>query len=137
MNVRRASCVVLLLVARPALAQDPSGTWRTLHTQHFRIHFRPVYRARAVEAAREAERAYRLLSSELHPPRGIIDVTLSDDVDAANGFTTVFPSNRFTIFLTPPVTDPTPTAPPPPKRKASCSCGRVEPAVAENASSDD
>ena len=106
MNVRRASCVVLLLVARPALAQDPSGTWRTLHTQHFRIHFRPVYRARAVEAAREAERAYRLLSSELHPPRGIIDVTLSDDVDAANGFTTVFPSNRFTIFLTPPVTDP-------------------------------
>ena len=106
MNVRRASCAVLLLVARPALGQDPSGTWRTLHTQHFRVHFRPVYRGRAVEAAREAERAYRLLSSELHPPRGIIDVTLSDDVDAANGFTTVFPSNRFTIFLTPPVTDP-------------------------------
>src|SRR6266516_4284110 len=95
-----------LVLSTPAAAQDPSGTWRTLHTEHFRVHFRPDYRARAVEAAREAERAYRLLSSELHAPRGIIDLTLSDDVDAANGFTTVFPSNRFTIFLTPPVTDP-------------------------------
>jgi hypothetical protein len=63
-------------------------------------------RAKAVEAANEAERAYRLLSSELHPPRGIIDVTLSDDVDAPNGFTTIYPSNRFTILLVPPVTDP-------------------------------
>ena len=95
-----------LVLSTPAAAQDPSGTWRTIHTEHFRVHFRPDYRARAVEAAREAERAYRLLSSELHAPRGIIDLTLSDDVDAANGFTTVFPSNRFTIFLTPPVTDP-------------------------------
>lgn len=85
---------------------DPSGPWRTLHTQHFRIHFRPTLRAKAVEAANEAERAYRLLSSELHPPRGIIDVTLSDDVDAPNGFTTIYPSNRFTILLVPPVTDP-------------------------------
>lgn len=107
MIVRRASCVVLLLLARPALAQvDPSGTWRTIHTQHFRVHFRPAYRARAVEAAGEAERAYALLSTELHPPRGIVDLTLSDDVDTPNGFTTTYPSNRFTILLVPPVTDP-------------------------------
>jgi hypothetical protein len=108
MIVRRVACGVLLLaLARPAAAQvDPSGTWRTLHTQHFRIHFRPSYRARATLAAAEAERAYRLLASELHPPRGIIDVTLSDDIDTPNGFTTIFPSNRFTILLVPPVTDP-------------------------------
>ena len=101
--------IMLALVFLPSIASsqvDPSGTWRTLHTQHFRVHFRPDYRARAVVAAREAERAYALLSGELHPPRGIIDLTLSDDVDASNGFTTVFPSNRFTIFLVPPVTDP-------------------------------
>jgi len=108
MIVRRVACGALLLaLVRPAAAQvDPSGTWRTLHTQHFRIHFRPSYRARATLAAAEAERAYALLSSELHPPRGIIDVTLSDDVDTPNGFTTVFPSSRFTILLVPPVTDP-------------------------------
>src|SRR5712664_71358 len=99
--------LALLLLPRTAAPQvDPSGTWRTLHTQHFRIHFRPSYRARATLAAAEAERAYALLSSELHPPRGIVDLTLSDDVDTPNGFTTIFPSNRFTILLVPPVTDP-------------------------------
>ena len=108
MNVRRVACGVLLLaLARPAMAQvDPSGTWRTLHTQHFRIHFRPAVRARAVVAAAEAERAYTLLSTELHPPRGVIDLTWSDNVDTPNGFTSIFPSNRFTILLVPPVTDP-------------------------------
>lgn len=108
MSVWRAVCgVMLLALAMPATAQvNPSGTWRTLHTQHFRVHFRPEYRARAVVAAAEAERAYALLSTELHPPRGVIDVTLSDDVDTPNGFTTTYPSNRFTILLVPPVTDP-------------------------------
>jgi hypothetical protein len=96
-----------LVLATPSGAQvDPSGTWRTLHTQHFRIHFRPAYRDRAALAAAEAERAYGLLRTELHAPRGIIDLTLSDDVDFPNGFTSTYPSNRFTILLTPPVTDP-------------------------------
>src|SRR5258705_13386200 len=99
--------LALLLLPNIVSAQvDPSGSWRTLHTKHFRIHFRPSLRARSTLAAAEAERAYTLLSSELHPPRGIIDLTLSDDVDTPNGFTTVFPSNRFTILLVPPVTDP-------------------------------
>ncbi len=108
MTVRRASCVVLLLLlAQPSDAQvDPSGRWRTLHTEHFRVHFRPSYRAQAVEAAAEAERAYGLLSNELRAPRGIVDLTLSDDVDTPNGFATTYPSNRFTILLAPPVTDP-------------------------------
>ena len=106
-DARRTLLIASLLLPATASAQvDPSGSWRTFHTQHFRIHFRPSYRARAVLAAAEAERAYALLASELHPPRGIVDVTLSDDVDTPNGFTTVFPSNRFTILLVPPVTDP-------------------------------
>ncbi|HEX4574703.1 MAG TPA: hypothetical protein VH158_06185, partial [Gemmatimonadales bacterium] len=95
------------LAAAPAAAQlDPSGSWRTLHTVHFRIHFRPSYRAVALTEAREAERAYRLLATELHPPRGTVDLTLADDGDVANGLTTVFPSNRITVFLAPPAADP-------------------------------
>src|SRR5437773_9704202 len=106
-SCRRVTFLALFLFPSIAPAQvDPSGSWRTIHTKHFRIHFRPSLRARATLAAAEAERAYALLSSELHPPRGIVDVTLSDDVDTPNGFTTVFPSNRFTILLVPPVTDP-------------------------------
>jgi hypothetical protein len=99
-------CALPLCAARAAAQLDPSGTWRTLHTPHFRIHFRPTYRDVALVEAREAERSYALLASELHPPRGTIDLTLADDGDVANGLTTVFPSNRITIFLAPPVDDP-------------------------------
>jgi hypothetical protein len=99
--------VVLLLLAHSLAAQgDPSGTWRTLHTEHFRVHFRPGYRTLAVDAANEAERAYGLLARELHPPRGVIDLTLADDVDTPNGFASTYPSNRITIYLVPPVADP-------------------------------
>ena len=83
----RRTFLLLAILTTPTAAQvNPSGTWRTLHTEHFRIHFRPSYRQKAVEAAAEAERAYGLLATELHRPRGVIDVTLSDDVDFANGF---------------------------------------------------
>jgi len=98
--------LLLLLLATRASAQvDPSGPWRTLHTAHFRIHFRPAYRDVALLEAREAERSYALLAGELHPPRGVVDLTLGDDVDASNGFTTVFPTSRITIFATPPAGD--------------------------------
>ncbi len=69
-----------LLPAATAAQVDPSGNWRTLHTPHFRIHFRPAYRDVALTEAREAERAWGLLASELRPPRGVVDLTLGDDV---------------------------------------------------------
>jgi len=84
---------------------DPSGAWRTLHTPHFRVHFRPAHRAVAARAAAEAERAWTLLATELAPPRGVVDVTLADDVDTPNGYASVFPSNRVTVFLASPATD--------------------------------
>src|SRR5690349_1518252 len=96
---------LLVLAARAAAQADPSGSWRTLHTPHFRIHFRPTYREIALLEAREAERSYGLLVTELHPPRGVVDLTLADDIDAANGFTTVFPTPRITINAAPPSGD--------------------------------
>ncbi len=94
------------MLAEGASAQaDPSGRWRTLHTPHFRIHFRPAYRETALREAREAERSYGLLSSELHPPRGVVDITLADDIDASNGFTTIFPTGRIAIYAAPPAGD--------------------------------
>lgn len=97
----------LTTITIPSSAQvNPAGEWRTLHTQHFRIHFRPAHRAVAMDAAAEAERAYALLATELTTPRGIVDLTLADDVDAPNGFASTFPSNRMTVLLAPPVSDP-------------------------------
>src|SRR2546425_4057853 len=101
-----ALCALSLLAGRAEAQVDPSGRWRTLHTEHFRIHFRPAYRAVAEQEAREAERAYRLLAGELRAPRGVIDLVLGDDVDVANGATTVFPSSRIYLLLPPPVGDP-------------------------------
>ena len=95
-----------LLAGRAVSQVDPSGSWRTLHTPHFRVHFRPVYRELALLEAREAERAYGFLAAELHPPRQVVDLTLGDDIDASNGFTTVFPSSQITILASPPVNDP-------------------------------
>jgi len=83
---------------------DPSGNWRTWHTEHFRIHAKADHASHALSAAREAERAYRALSTELKPPRGRIDLVLNDAVDFSNGLATVFPSNRLTINLAPPAT---------------------------------
>lgn len=94
-----------VLVGRAGAQVDPSGSWRTLHTPHFRIHFRPTYRDAARLEAQEAERAWGLLASELHPPREVVDITLGDDVDGSNGFTTVVPSSRITIFAPPPAGD--------------------------------
>src|SRR5207302_9080453 len=63
---------------------------------------RPPYRDAALVDAREAELSYGLLATELHPPRRVVDITLADDIDAANGLTTVAPTNRITIFAAPP-----------------------------------
>ena len=101
----RTLALALTLATRAEAQVDPSGSWRTLHTAHFRIHFRPAYRDVALLEAREAERSYALLAGELHPPRGVVDLTLGDDIDAANGFTTVLPTSRITIFAAPPVGD--------------------------------
>ncbi len=81
---------------------DPSGQWRTWHTAHFRVHARAELSTSAVLAAEVAEHAYALLSRELKPPRGTIDLVLSDDVDFSNGFASFFPSNRMTVYLAPP-----------------------------------
>src|SRR5690242_11204444 len=106
----RAGVMLFLLYAvrvSPAAAQlDPSGAWRTLHTAHFRIHFRPRERAIALRAAREAERAYAGLAAELVVPRRTVDLALNDDVDAGNGVTTVFPTPRIVVNLAVPATDP-------------------------------
>lgn len=93
----------LLLPVR-ALAQiNPAAHWQTLTTRHFYIHFAPPLEPLARRLAVDAERAYDNLATELHPPRGMIDVTLSDDVDFTNGSATPFPTNRIVLYANPPV----------------------------------
>ena len=94
---------LIFCAARAACAQlPPNEDWRTIHTRHFRITFTPPLEAEARRAAVNAERAYTELSSELVPPRGTIDLVVSDNVDYVNGYATPFPSNRIVVFAHPP-----------------------------------
>ena len=108
--VARHTVVALLTLAtvsRSARAQVPSNEqWRTITTQHFRIHYTPVLEVEARHAASIAERAYANLASELATPRGPIDVVISDATDASNGSATVIPRPRIIIYARPPVDDP-------------------------------
>jgi hypothetical protein len=97
------AAVVACCATRVATAQvPPNETWRTLETRHFRIHFTPSLEQEARRAAVNAERAYAELSTELVPPRGTIDLVVSDNVDFVNGYATPFPSNRIVLFAHPP-----------------------------------
>ncbi|HLA14120.1 MAG TPA: hypothetical protein VJZ25_03775 [Gemmatimonadaceae bacterium] len=96
-----AAC--LLLFAAAGRAQlVPNDDWRTIRTAHFRVHFTPPLEEQARRAAVNAERAYAQLSVELKPPRGTIDLVVSDNVDYVNGYATSFPSNRIVVFAHPP-----------------------------------
>jgi hypothetical protein len=97
------AAVLACCAARTASAQiPPNEEWRTIQTRHFRIHFTPPLEQEARRAAVNAERAYAGLSSELVPPRGMIDLVVSDNVDFVNGYATPFPSNRIVVFAHPP-----------------------------------
>ena len=97
------AAALFFCAARAAGAQlPPNEDWRTLHTRHFRVHFTPAVEEEARRAAVNAERAYAELSTELVPPRGTIDLVISDNVDYVNGYATTFPSNRIVVFAHPP-----------------------------------
>ena len=97
------AAALMLCAARATGAQlPPNEDWRTLHTRHFRVHFTPPLEDEARRAAVNAERAYAELSTELVPPRGTIDLVVSDNVDYVNGYATPFPSNRIVLFAHPP-----------------------------------
>jgi hypothetical protein len=97
------AAVLACCAARVASAQvPPDDKWRTIETRHFRVHFTPPLEEQARRAAVNAERAYAGLSSELVPPRGMIDLVVSDNVDFVNGYATPFPSNRIVVFAHPP-----------------------------------
>ncbi len=81
----------------------PNEQWRTIETRHFRIHFTPPLETLARRTAPNAERAFELLSRELVPPSGKVDLVIADNVDYTNGYATPFPSNRIVIFAHPPV----------------------------------
>ena len=104
MRVRLLLLLIALLVPSLAGAQvRPNDRWRTIRTEHFRVHFTPELEELARRAGANAEEAYAALSRELRAPRGPIDLVVADNVDYTNGSATTFPSNRIIVYASPPV----------------------------------
>jgi hypothetical protein len=104
--VSRARGAVIAVVCAAAAAHAqvaPDLHWQTITTRHFRVNFAPGLEAVARRAGGSAERAYGRLSKELHEPRGPIELTIADNFDVSNGYTTVFPTNRIVIYARPTV----------------------------------
>lgn len=70
--------------------QDASSAhirWWTLKTEHFNVHFHDGLADVAQEAAFLAEHAYAILKQEFGEAQNVIDLVITDQVDATNGFT--------------------------------------------------
>ncbi len=109
MRARVALAVCGLLLAalftpRAAGAQvDPRGAFRTIRTEHFRVHFAPAHEPLARRAASYAELAWEQLAAELAEPDVPVELLITDNVDISNGFATPFPTNRIVIYALPPL----------------------------------
>jgi hypothetical protein len=101
---RRIFLFFLLAFAATLNAQPaPYHRYQTLETPHFHVHVPSGLEREGRVAGAAAERAYAQLSRELAPPRGTIDLVVTDDADYSNGYATPYPSNRIVVFATPPV----------------------------------
>src|SRR3569623_1218511 len=81
----------------------PVAYFRTLTTEHFRIHFYEAERPLAERATVLAERAFASLTRYLQwMPRGRIDISLVDATDSANGFANSLPNNYIYAYGVPP-----------------------------------
>ena len=106
---QRSRIPLILLAALGYLAPDsavraqlpPHEDWRTLETQNFRITYPEELADFARRAGDRAESAWTALAARfLDPPKGKVDLVLTDHTDVSNGFTRVFPSLSITVVVT-------------------------------------
>ena len=97
------AALALSLVPELRAQVDPTARWRTIETPHFRVTFTPEVETVARRAALKAEKAHAGLSAYFHPPRGKVDLVVSDNYDISNGYASAFPTNRIVIYANPPV----------------------------------
>lgn len=95
--------MVLALASTAGAQVRPDLPWRTLVTEHVRVHYTPELEPLALRTAANAEWAWARLAAELPPPRGTVDIVVADNVDFANGYATPYPTNRIVIYARPPV----------------------------------
>jgi hypothetical protein len=106
-----ALCVAVSLLATwPGEAQlrDPLLEWRTIHTEHFDIHYHDPLALLARRVATVAERAYAALTEtfgfapQWSPGQSRIQIVVTDDSNDANGSATALPFDTIRLYAEPP-----------------------------------
>src|SRR5690606_23089612 len=100
-----AAALAAALAAGPpaARAGDPSQVWRTIETEHFQVHYYEPHLDIARKVAASAEIAHRTLTAALgHAPEQKTHIIVVDDTDGSNGFASVLPRNRVTLYASAP-----------------------------------
>lgn len=94
---------LLLACPRSASAGDPTRMWRTIETEHFRIHYHTEIGRLAQRLAVVAEYTHRVVAKILdHSPRWKVEVVISDETDDSNGMATVLPYAHVYLYATAP-----------------------------------
>lgn len=88
-------------------AQFDSGEdWKTIKTQHFRIHFPKHLEDIAQKSAAISEEVYSgLVERWSWKPWSYIEVVITDEADDSNGMATILPYNQIYLWVTPPKPD--------------------------------
>jgi Tol biopolymer transport system component len=98
------AAVMAVAMARDARAGDPDRVWWTIETEHFVIHYYDPLGELAQRLAVVAERAHDNLAPALgKEPTTKTQVVLIDETDGANGFASVLPRNKITLYATSPI----------------------------------
>jgi Tol biopolymer transport system component len=107
-RVRRPALAALLVVvsgvaARAAEAQGPSADWRTIETEHFRVHYPAPFEAWARHAAGLLEPVRgRVTAFVGYAPAPPIDVVVADPAADANGMALPFLDRPAIVLWTSP-----------------------------------
>ncbi len=91
-----------------AASYDPDMKWRTITTEHFKIHFHQGEEALAEEFSFIVEDVYDEMTEEVGwTPRRRTEVVIVDRTDYANGYASTVPYNQIVLFATAPTGDST------------------------------
>lgn len=107
-SMRRIPALLfLLLAAVTALAQAPSADWKTIATEHFRIHYPREYEAWAFRAAERIENVHAAVSREVgFTPPQTIDVVIANPIAEPNGIAwPLVDTPRIIFYAEPPAPD--------------------------------
>jgi len=102
-NLGYGLMLLLFSMASQAASYEVGVQWRSLHGEHFVVHFPVGAEPLAQKTLAIAEKVHQRLAPIFDwVPRQATNIVLTDTSDLANGYATPFPNNHLTLFTTAP-----------------------------------